>query len=133
MTQVKKVEPGGSGSRQKLHLNILFWKGDLMICERKKFQKYYDLTERVLPNNIDTSIPSKKELSYYFVRRALSSLGIATEKEILKFMQPGKTTVSDLQIADKNSITKAIDELCESGEVISLTIEADHKFKKLCI
>ena len=117
----------------KTALEYLFWKGDLMVSERKNFQKYYDLTERVLPNNIDTSIPSKKELSYYFVRRALSSLGIASEKEILKFMQPGKTTVSDLQIADKNSITKAIDELCESGEVISLTIEADHNLKNYAL
>ncbi len=112
----------------KTALEYLFWKGDLMISERKNFQKYYDLTERVLPNNIDTKFPSKKELSYYFVRRALSSLGIASDREILKFMQPGKTTVSDLQIADKNSITRAINELCESGEVIPITIEADHKF-----
>ncbi len=117
----------------KTALEYLFWKGDLMISERKKFQKYYDLSERVLPENVDTRFPSKKELSYYFVRRALSSLGIATEKEILKFMQPGKTSVSDLQIADKKSITKAIDELHESGEVIPLTIEADHKLKNFAL
>ena len=117
----------------KTALEYLFWKGDLMICERKKFQKYYDLTERVLPHNINTKFPSQKELSYYFVKRALSSLGIATEKEILKFMQPGKTTVSDLQIVDKNSITKAIDELCESGEVIPLMIEADHNLKNYAL
>ena len=117
----------------KTALEYLFWKGDLMVSERKKFQKYYDLTERVLPNNIDKRLPSKNELSYYFVRRALSSLGIASEKEILKFMQPGKATVSDLQIADKNSITKAIDELRESGEVIALTIEADHKLKNYAL
>ena len=117
----------------KTALEYLFWKGDLMISERKKFQKYYDLTERVLPNNIDTSFPSNKELSYYFVKRALSSLGIASEKEVLKFMQPGKTSVSDLQIADKNSIVKAIDELCESGEVTPLIIEADHKLKNYAL
>ena len=113
----------------KTALEYLFWKGDLMVSERKNFQKYYDITERVLPENIDTRIPTKKELSYYFVKRALSSFGIASEREILKFMQPGKATVSDLQIADKNSITKALDELVESGKVIQLTIEDDHKLK----
>ena len=113
----------------KTALEYLFWKGDLMISERKNFQKYYDLREKVLPGNINTTAPSKNELSYFFVRRALSSLGIATEKEILKFMQPGKNTESDLQIADKNSLKKMIDELCESGEVIPVVIEGDHKIK----
>jgi uncharacterized protein len=113
----------------KTALEYLFWKGDLMISERKNFQKYYDLRERVLPGNIDTTTPSKGELCYFFVRRALSSLGIATEKEILKFMQPGKTTESDLQIADKNSLKKVIDELCESGEIIPVVIEGNHKIK----
>jgi uncharacterized protein len=113
----------------KTALEYLFWKGDLMISERKNFQKYYDLRERVLPGNINTTLPSKSELSYFFVRRALSSLGIATEREILKFMQPGKTTESDLQIADKSSMKKAIDEICESGEITSVIIEGDSNAK----
>ncbi len=98
-----------------------------MISERKNFQKYYDLRERVLPNGIDTAFPSTDNLSRYFVRNAISSLGVASEKEILKFMQPGKTTVSDLQIVDKQNMKKAIDELCESGEIVPLFIEGDHK------
>jgi uncharacterized protein YcaQ len=107
----------------KTALEYLFWQGDLMISERKNFKKYYDLKERVLPPNIDTAMPSKDELSNYFVRRAVSSLGVATEREILKFMQPGKLSVSDLQIADKSAIKKTIDELHESGEIISFYIE----------
>ena len=111
----------------KTALEYLFWRGDLMISERKNFQKFYDLRERVLPNGIDTAFPSTDDLSRYFVRKAISSLGIASEKEILKFMQPGKATVSDLQIVDKQNMKKAIDELSESGEIIPLFIEGDNK------
>ena len=111
----------------KTALEYLFWRGDLMISERKNFQKFYDLRERVLPGNVDTTMPSNKELSRYFIRHALNSLGVASEKEILKYMQPGKTTVSDLQIVDKAAMKKTIDELHESGEIISLLTEKDHK------
>jgi uncharacterized protein YcaQ len=111
----------------KTALEYLFWQGDLMISERKNFQKFYDLRERVLPGNIDTTMPSNKELSRYFIKHALTSLGVASEKEILKYMQPGKSTVSDLQIVDKAAMKKTIDELHESGELISLLIEEDHK------
>ena len=34
----------------KVALELLFWKGDLMITERRNFQRVYDLTERVLPH-----------------------------------------------------------------------------------
>jgi uncharacterized protein YcaQ len=111
----------------KTALEYLFWRGDLMVSERKNFQKFYNLRERVLPDNIDTTMPSDKELSRYFIRHALGSLGIASEKEILKYMQPGKSTVSDLQIVDKAAMKKSIDELHESGEIISFFIEGDHK------
>ncbi len=111
----------------KTALEYLFWQGDLMISERKNFQKFYDLPERVIPGNIDLTMPSNKELSKYFIKHALTSLGIATEKEILKFMQSGKSTVSDLQVVDKASMKRTIDGLHESGEIISLFIENDHK------
>ena len=111
----------------KTALEYLFWQGDLMISERKKFQKFYDLKEKVLPGNIDTAMPSIKELSSYFIIHALNSLGIASEKEILKFMQPGKSKVSDLQIVDKASMKNTIDALLEKGDIIHLFIGNDHK------
>ena len=63
-------------------LNMLVFMGQLMIAERKKFQKYYDLTERVLPSTVVTTLPSRKELGRFLVKRALQSFGIATDNEI---------------------------------------------------
>ena len=107
----------------KLALEMLFWKGDLMITERRNFQKIYDLTERVLPNDIDTSIPSNDELGHFIVRRALSAYGVAREREIRSFMQPEAARDSDIQAASKDIISNSLNNLIETCEVIQIQIE----------
>ncbi len=109
----------------KVALELLFWRGDLMITERRKFQKIYDLTERVIPDNINTLLPGNSDLGHFLVRRALSAFGVASEREILKFMQPGTVRDSDLQIASKEVISKALSDLIETKEVSPVLIEHD--------
>lgn len=111
----------------KTALEYLFWRGDLMVAERRGFQKYYDLRERVLPGNINTTLPNEIELNRFFILRALNFLGASTEKEIQKFMQPGKTEISDFQVTERKTMSKIINEMCEAGEIIPLLIESDHK------
>ncbi|UCC11657.1 MAG: YcaQ family DNA glycosylase, partial [candidate division WOR-3 bacterium] len=41
----------------KMALEVLFWRGELMIKERRNFQRVYDLTERILPPGINTTLP----------------------------------------------------------------------------
>lgn len=111
----------------KTALEYLFWQGDLMVVERKGFQKYYDLTERVLPTNIKNSIPDEFELNSFFILRALQSLGIANEGEIQKFMQPGKVEISDLQITRRKAMLEVLNALCENGDVKKIQIEGNKK------
>jgi len=99
----------------KAALEMLFWRGDLMITERRNFQRIYDLTERVLPDNVDTSFPSNDELGQFLVRRALSAYGVAQEKEIRKH----------IDAASKEIISKSLRDLVDSGEVIPLQIKED--------
>ncbi|KAA3609292.1 MAG: winged helix-turn-helix domain-containing protein [Calditrichaeota bacterium] len=107
----------------KMALELLFWQGKLMITERRKFQKYYDLRERVLPDKIDTSLPDEKEIGRFLVRRALSALGVANEREILNFMQPGTARDSDMQVAGKSVLHNSLNELIEAQEVTPIEIE----------
>ncbi len=44
----------------KMALELLFWQGKLMVAERRNFQKVFDLPERVLPDWVDTSMPTMK-------------------------------------------------------------------------
>ena len=109
----------------KFALEYLFWRGDLMITERRNFQKVYDLTERVLPSNIDISLPSDKEIAEYLVKRALKSMGIANSKEIQKFMQPDAARDSDFRAVDREVINQAIKGLIDEKNIIKVNIESE--------
>ena len=111
----------------KVALELLFWRGDLMISERRNFQKIYDLTERVLPVEIDTTIPTDDELGKFLARRALSALGIAEEREIMKFMQPDSSRDADIQLVSKEQISRSLQQLLEEGEIIHVKVEGNRK------
>ncbi len=106
----------------KMALETLYWQGKLMISERQNFQKVYDLTERVLPDWVNVTMPSNEETGVYLVRSALTSLGVASEREIRKFLQPGSGNDVDLRIADAELIKSTIKNLVESGEVKGVRI-----------
>jgi len=93
-------------------LELLFWRGDLMIKERHNFQRVYDLTERVLPEWVDVTMPTGVELGLFLVRKAVTALGIGTEKEIHGY----------IPIAPKNLITAALHQLIETRELITVQI-----------
>ncbi|MCP4607390.1 MAG: winged helix-turn-helix domain-containing protein [Planctomycetes bacterium] len=110
----------------KIALEMLFWKGDLMITERRNFQKVYDLTERVLPGHVDASIPCDDEMGQFLVRRALTANGILQEKEISKFLQPSAGRDADIQVANSDVIQFSLNNLIDAGEVIPVKIAGEN-------
>jgi len=96
----------------KVALELLFWQGKIMVAERKSFQKVFDITERVLPDGVDTTMPDEQELGLFLVRRALQAFGLANQKEI----------VDHLRVAKKNVILNALKQLVADGEVVPLKI-----------
>lgn len=107
----------------KMALEFLFWRGELMISERRKFQKVYDLTERVLPGHIDTRIPTPEELGHFIVRRALAAFGVTQEREVRSFLQPDSIRDSDMLMAGRQVIADALLDLVESGEIVPVQID----------
>ncbi len=107
----------------KFALEYLFWRGDLMISERRNFQKVYDLAERVLPADANLNMPTDAEVGHFLVRRALGGCGILRQKDIQAFMQPAGGRDSDWQAADKRVIDRAIAELEEAREILPVKVE----------
>jgi uncharacterized protein YcaQ len=60
----------------KVALEFLYSFGDLMIADRAKFQRVYDLTERVLPKWVDTTEPTVEERDRFWVERGAKAMGI---------------------------------------------------------
>ncbi|BBB29505.1 winged helix-turn-helix domain-containing protein [Neptunomonas japonica] len=64
----------------KKALEQLYMQGDLMVSNREGFQKTYDLTERVLPSNIDSRMPSIEEFAAHMLDQQLRCHGFASLK-----------------------------------------------------
>jgi len=97
----------------KVALEVLFRQGELMIAERRGFQKAYDLTERVLPSDVDTAVPTPEERATFHAQRALAAHGVLTEREI----------ASTLRLANGQSISTALGRLMDERRVLSVAVE----------
>ena len=93
----------------KRALEVLFCTGELMVSARRRFQRVYDLAERVIPDGIDTRAPDRNEVARHFARRALSTLGVASLPQVRKlYANAGAPT--------------ALAELVDSGEARPVAI-----------
>ncbi len=98
-------------------LEYLFLSGELMVTERRGFQKVYDLTERVLRSEVDTSFPTEEERGYFYVTRMLSALGIATPRDIAY----SRATVSRFSKVDiQPAINAALQSMLEDNKVLQV-------------
>ena len=62
----------------KQALEQLFMRGELMVSGREGFQKVYDLSERVLPDWVDRSMPSLDDYASHLIDTTLRAHGFAT-------------------------------------------------------
>jgi uncharacterized protein YcaQ len=93
-------------------LETLFSMGELMVTERRNFQRIYDLRERVLPPGTDTTEPDVDEVGRFMARWILGSHGVAS--------------VNDTHWRGRwwrKIISEAIRELTDSGEVTPVDVE----------
>lgn len=64
----------------KKALEQLYMQGDLMVSDRQGFQKTYDLTERVLPSQVNSHMPSIEEFAAHTVDQQLRCHGFVSLK-----------------------------------------------------
>lgn len=77
----------------KQALEYLFMQGDLMIPYRVNFHKVYDLTERVLPEGMNTEFPGPKEHARFLILQYLRANGLGQAHEMVYLLKNTKTTV----------------------------------------
>lgn len=104
----------------RMALEMLMWQGQLMVTKRVNFRRYYDLTERVLPDNVNTKYPTKNEMGQFLVDRALRAHGIATRQHIVKHIGN----------VNKQAILDSLDTMLENGDIVEVKIKEipDHNW-----
>lgn len=96
----------------KRALEDLFIQGKLMISSRVNFHKVYDLTERVLPENIDTSLPLPEEYARFLILRYLKANGLGQATEITYLRKNIKTLIAATLL-----------EMLDNGEILEVNVE----------
>jgi uncharacterized protein YcaQ len=96
----------------KQALEQLFMAGELMVAGRKNFQKVYELTERVLPKSIITTIPTEKEMAEHLIMNAIKANGLVAAHE-----------VAYLRGRQKEPVQKALKHLLREGALTEIKIE----------
>ena len=124
--QVGEGEKRGSGGWWDWHpsktaLEYLWRSGALAVVGRKGFQKYYDLTERVIDTTLCQQAPDEEETIDWCCREALKRLGFATHGELSAFwdhISPAEAKDWTEKAAAKGDIAP-IDITCVDGSTRS--------------
>ena len=101
----------------KRALENLFMQGELMISSRKNFHKVYDLTERVLPNGIDKTVPTQEEYIRFLITSYLRANGIGQASEMAYLLKNTKPLVASI-----------LKEMHLSGEVMQVEVNSINYF-----
>ncbi len=97
---------------EKVALEHLYYRGDLMISRRDKFQRVYDLRERVLPTWDDSQAPAYKDAVKALTLNAVKALGLTN-----------MTWASNYFYLKKAETTQALRELEEEGLIHPVNVE----------
>ncbi len=95
----------------KRALEYLFMQGQLMVPCRVKFHKVYDLTERVLPEGTDTTLPDPEEFARFLITRYLRANGLGQTSEIVYLLNDTKPLVS-----------AALEDMVSTGELLQVRV-----------
>ncbi len=96
-------------------LAALWLNGELMVSSRRKFQRLYDLRERVLPDDVDTEEPEPEELARFFMRRTIANRGV------------GRAERAHWGGQSKARIAQAVSEFVDAGEIIRVVLSNDDR------
>ena len=95
-------------------LRSLWWAGDLAVRERKHFQPFYDLTDRVIPEKARQHKMEKQEATKILLLKALDGHGWAT----------AKTLVNTWRLTKRQKLIKTcFEELREDDAIVPCSLE----------
>lgn len=104
-------------SAGKHALEWLFWAGRVTTATRRRFERVYDLPERVLPARVLAAPTPPDDVAHRaLLRIAARALGIATVRDLRDYFR--------LDVADTKP---RLDEMVEGGELVRAHVEGWHE------
>ena len=111
----------------KVALEYLYALGELMIADRIKFQRVYDLTGRVLPKWVDMNEPTIEERDRFWVERGAKALGVCLPRHAgdYTWMKVSKS-LPIVEALIQDGVIRLIKGKMENGKVTELIIHRDN-------
>jgi uncharacterized protein YcaQ len=108
---------GGKPARQAL--DHLWSCGDIMVARRESgFQRVYDLTERVIPDEILSCRPTAQERQRFLTAGALRALGVATPRWLADYFRDWARPYSTAK-----AVAAGMTALADEGLALPVTVE----------
>jgi uncharacterized protein len=105
--------PWWDWSDVKAGLEYLFFTGAITSARRRRFERLYDIPERVIPQHIlSTPTPPQEDAQRELVRTAARAMGVATEPDLRDYFR---------LTADDGKLRVA--ELVEAGDLLPIEVE----------
>jgi uncharacterized protein len=106
----------------KLALEMLFEQGELMVTDRVKFQRVYDIPDRVLPDWVERTPTQAEDAHRFHIELAAKALGVFEPKMITDYAYMKVTTVKPF-----------IASMLKSGELVEIQGETLNGVKPLAV
>jgi len=100
---------------EKIALELLFDRGDLVIARRDRFQRVYDLPGRVMPGWSDEQAPPVEIARRELVLRAVRALGIARPEWVQRYLY-----ATGISVAGTRAMVR---ELAAEGRLLTCAVE----------
>ncbi|WP_337261380.1 MULTISPECIES: winged helix-turn-helix domain-containing protein [unclassified Serratia (in: enterobacteria)] len=107
-----------SGPRKRA-LEVLFMRGDIMICKRNGVEKVYDLPERCLPDGLNTSEPTISEYTEYILDTTIRAHGVFVWKQLMH-LKTGKPL--------REAMRQGLNDRIQSGIIKKIVLDDSREF-----
>ncbi|UJA21402.1 winged helix-turn-helix domain-containing protein [Thermoleophilia bacterium SCSIO 60948] len=109
----RRAGPWWDWSETKHALEYLFWSGRITSARRVRFERRYDLTERVLPRAVvEAPTPDPQEAQRELLRISASALGVMAESDLRDYFR-----LSAVEAKPR------VAELVEAGDLLPVEVE----------
>jgi uncharacterized protein YcaQ len=101
----------------KRALELLFWSGELAVTRNHRFERFYDLPERLLPAEVlGAPTPPEPEARRALLRRAAAALGVGTADDLATYYYLKPTVTRPV-----------VDAMAADGELVPVQVEGWRK------
>jgi len=108
----------------KSALSLLWWMGQIVVIDRKGFERVYDITERAIPSKYLDHHVSIEEVWSYFLQRTIDCLVIATINDIKDYFR-FQIYALDKKKSEMNTLAEKVEVLLQEDIIKQVEVEGN--------